>query len=90
MKFTQSLIAVAFAVSATSVLAASPVETYGRTAATPGNGATATLASGCMQGCHVSEVQGRSALNVAGSKRPASSGTVTVRNTAVESVYGRA
>lgn len=90
MKFTQSVIAVVFAVAAVSALAASPVETYGRTAATAANGATATFAAGCMQGCHVSDVQGRSALNVAGSKRSASRGTVTVRNADVESVFGRA
>jgi len=90
MNFKKTVIAVAFAISASPLLAASPVETYGRTPATAGNGATATLAAGCMQGCHVTEVLGRSALNVAGSKRSDSRGTVTVRNTNVESVFGRA
>lgn len=90
MKFSQSVIAIAFAVSAVSALAASPVETYGRASATAANAATATFTAGCTQGCHVSDVQGRSALNVAGSKRSASRGTVTVRNADVETVFGRA
>jgi hypothetical protein len=90
MKFTHSIIAIAFAVPAASALAATSVETYGRNPATAGNGATATFTAGCTQGCHVSDVQGRSALNVAGSKRSAPSGNVTVRNADVEAVFGRA
>jgi hypothetical protein len=79
---------VAFSLAASSAFAASPVEQYGRTAATAGNGATATIVAGCGE-CHVSEVQGRAALNHVPSIRPSASGRVVVRNNSVES-FGRA
>jgi len=89
MNITKSLIAVAFAVSATSAFAGGTVDTYGRASAVPAGGAT-TIADGCSQDCHVSQVQGRAALNYIKTPRPAAHGSVNVRNAGVDSVHGRA
>ncbi len=89
MNFIRTAVAFACAAAVASAFAATPVQTHGRAAATAGNGATATIVSGCAQACHVG-IQGRSALNVAGSRRTASPGSVTVRNSDVETVFGRA
>lgn len=89
MNITKSLIAVAFAVSATSSFAGGTVNTYGRASAMPGGVAT-TIADGCSQDCHVGEVQGRAALNYIKTPRPAAHSSVNVRNAGVDSVYGRA
>lgn len=89
MNFIRTAVAVAFAAAAASAFAVTPVESHGRAAATAGNGATTTIVSACAQACHVG-IQGRSALNVAGSRRAASPGSVTVRNSDVETVFGRA
>ena len=82
-----SIFALTFA--AASAFAASPVEQYGRTAATAGNGATATITA-CADRCDVSKVQGRAALNYIQAARPAVRGSVMARNAGVDAVFGRA
>ena len=89
MNFTKPLIAVAFAVSATSAFAGGTVDTYGRASTMPGGPAT-IIADGCSQDCHVGKVQGRAALNYIKTPRPAAQSSVHVRNADADSVYGRA
>jgi hypothetical protein len=89
MNVTKSVIAAAFALCATSTFAGGSVDSYGRASAMPQAGNGPTLTAGCMS-CHVSEVQGRAALNYIRTPRPLASDVVTVRNAPVEAVYGRA
>lgn len=89
MNFTKSIFALAIAVSAMSAFAAGSVETYGRASPMPDAGAAAAISTGCVQGCHVSDVQGRAAPGHVQTSRPVPRGVVTVRNAEVESGYGR-
>lgn len=89
MNVTKSVIAAAFALCATSTFAGGSVESYGRASAMPQGGNSPTLTAGCTS-CHVSEVQGRAALNYIRTPRPVAGEVVTVRSSRVESVYGRA
>ncbi len=90
MKLANVLYTAVFAFSASLAIAAQPVEQYGRAAATAGNGATTTIASGCAQRCSVDEVQGRAALNYIATPRPIKNDNVGTRNARVDSVFGRA